>query len=408
MKERTWTNSMLTRRKWLAASTGTLMWSALGGSRALHALEPAGAPEDILIALPGKKPLIKRTFRPPNFETPLADLRRAFTANDAFFVRYHLAVIPEVDARTWRLRIGGPSAARALELSLDDLKRRFERVTLPAINQCSGNRRGLFTPRVPGVQWGNGAMGNATWSGVRLRDVLRKCAVQADALEVVLDGADSATLPQTPDFQKSLPIERALDENTLIAFEMNGQPLPHFNGAPARMIVPGWTATYWEKHLTEIRVQAQPFDGFWMKGAYRVPTGAFPGARFASQETPETTPITQILVNSLITAPSPDARLVHNKPAQLSGWAWDGGTGISSVDVSTDGGVNWRAAALQKDLGRFAWRGFRFALDTSRPGTLAIAVRATSRGGEQQPEKLTVNPAGYHDNKILSLALEVA
>jgi len=399
---------MLTRRKWLAASTGTLMWSALGGSRALHALEPAGAPEDILIALPGKKPLIKRTFRPPNFETPLADLRRAFTANDAFFVRYHLAVIPEVDARTWRLRIGGPSAARALELSLDDLKRRFERVTLPAINQCSGNRRGLFTPRVPGVQWGNGAMGNATWSGVRLRDVLRKCAVQADALEVVLDGADSATLPQTPDFQKSLPIERALDENTLIAFEMNGQPLPHFNGAPARMIVPGWTATYWVKHLTEIRVQAQPFDGFWMKGAYRVPTGAFPGARFASQETPETTPITQILVNSLITAPSPDARLVHNKPAQLSGWAWDGGTGISSVDVSTDGGVNWRAAALQKDLGRFAWRGFRFALDTSRPGTLAIAVRATSRGGEQQPEKLTVNPAGYHDNKILSLALEVA
>jgi DMSO/TMAO reductase YedYZ molybdopterin-dependent catalytic subunit len=408
MKERTWTNSMLTRRKWLAASTGTLMWSALGGSRALHALEPAGAPEDILIALPGKKPLIKRTFRPPNFETPLADLRRAFTANDAFFVRYHLAVIPEVDARTWRLRIGGPSAARALELSLDDLKRRFERVTLPAINQCSGNRRGLFTPRVPGVQWGNGAMGNATWSGVRLRDVLRKCAVQADALEVVLDGADSATLPQTPDFQKSLPIERALDENTLIAFEMNGQPLPHFNGAPARMIGPGWTATYWVKHLTEIRVQAQPFDGFWMKGAYRVPTGAFPGARFASQETPETTPITQILVNSLITAPSPDARLVHNKPAQLSGWAWDGGTGISSVDVSTDGGVNWRAAALQKDLGRFAWRGFRFALDTSRPGTLAIAVRATSRGGEQQPEKLTVNPAGYHDNKILSLALEVA
>jgi len=250
-------------------------------------------------------------------------------------------------------------------------------------------------------------MGHATWSGVRLRDVLRKCGLHADALEVVLDGADSARLPQTPDFQKSLPIDRALDENTLIAFEMNGRPLPHFNGAPARLVVPGWTATYWVKHLTDIRVQAQPFDGFWMKGAYRIPTGAFPGARFASQETPETTPITQILVNSLVTSPTPEARLTHNRPAELSGWAWDGGTGISAVDVSMDAGLKWRAAALDKDLGRFAWRGFRFPLDTSRSGPLALAVRATSRGGERQPEKLTVNPAGYHDNKILSLALEV-
>jgi DMSO/TMAO reductase YedYZ molybdopterin-dependent catalytic subunit len=399
---------MLTRRRWLAASTGTLMLSALGGARGEPASGQAGAPEDILIALPGKKPLIKRSFRPPNFETPLSDLRQPFTANDAFFVRYHLAVIPEIDVRAWRLRVGGPSTARSLELSLDDLKRSFERVALPAINQCSGNRRGLFTPRVPGVQWTNGAMGHATWSGVRLRDVLRKCDVQADALEVVLDGADSALLPQTPDFQKSLPIERALDENTLIAFEMNGRPLPHFNGAPARLIVPGWTATYWVKHLTDIRVQAQRFDGFWMKGAYRIPTGVFPGARFASQETPETTPITQILVNSLITTPSSDTRLARNRPAQLSGWAWDGGTGIAAVDLSTDGGLNWRSAALDKDLGRFAWRGFHFALDTSRPGPLAVAVRATSRGGEQQPEKLTPNPAGYHDNKILSLALEVA
>lgn len=280
---------MLTRRRWIAASTGSLMLSALGSARGLAAAAPDGAPAEVLVALPGKKPLIKRTFRPPNFETPLADLRQPFTANDAFFVRYHLAAIPEVDARTWRLKVGGPSAGKSLELSLDDLKQRFERVTLPAINQCSGNRRGLFVPRVPGVQWLNGAMGNAAWSGVRLRDVLRKCNVQPDALEVVLDGADSALLPQTPDFQKSLPLERALDENTLIAFEMNGRPLPHFNGAPARLIVPGWTATYWVKHLTDIRVQPRAFDGFWMKGAYRIPTGAFPGARFTSQETTETT-----------------------------------------------------------------------------------------------------------------------
>jgi DMSO/TMAO reductase YedYZ molybdopterin-dependent catalytic subunit len=383
------------------------MLGALPMVRGNDAVEPRGAADNILVALPGKKPLIKRTFRPPNFETPLVDLRRPFTANDAFYVRYHLAVIPEIDTRTWRLRVGGASVRRPLELSLDQLKRGFEHVSLAAVNQCSGNRRGLFIPRVPGVQWGDGAMGHAMWSGVRLRDVLSQCGLQPDALEVVLDGADGAVLPQTPDFQKSLPVDRALDENTLIAFEMNGRPLPHFNGAPARLIVPGWTATYWVKHLTDIRVQPQSFEGFWMKSAYRIPTGAFPGARFASQETPETTPITQIMVNSLVTTPAADARLPRDRPAELRGWAWDGGTGIATVEVSTDAGANWRPAALDKDLGRFAWRGFHLTLDTSRPGPLTLAVRATSRGGERQPETLTVNPAGYHNNKILSLALEV-
>ena len=155
-------------------------------------------------------------------------------------------------------------------------------------------------------------------------------------------------------------------------------------------------------------MQAQPFEGFWMKSAYRVPTGAFPGARFASQETPETTPITQILVNSLVTAPAPGTRLQRHRPAELSGWAWDGGTGIAAVDISTDGGASWRAAALGRDLGRFAWRGFRFPLDTSRAGARAVLVRATSRGGERQPDKLTLNPGGYHDNRMLSLAWEVA
>src|SRR6202050_1791076 len=189
---------------------------------------------------------------------------------------------------------------------------------------------------------------------------------------------------------------------------MKGQPLPHFNGAPARLVVPGWTATYWVKHLVEIHAQPYPFDGFWMKGAYRIPTGAFPGTRFKSQETAETTPITESLLNSLITGPYADARLARGKPAELTGWAWDGGTGISAVEVSTDGRMSWHAATLQEDLGRFAWRGFCFALGTSQAGALAVDVRATSRGGGQQPAKLTANPAGYHNNKIQSLALEVA
>ena len=168
-------------------------------------------------------------------------------------------------------------------------------------------------------------MGNALWTGVRLRDLLHKAGVAADALEVVFNGADSAVLPATPDFVKSLPVEQALDENTLIAFEMNGEPLPHWNGAPARLIVPGWTGTYWMKHLTDIRIEPKAFDGFWMKAAYRVPTGAFAGARFQSQETPETTPITEVLVNSLITSPLPGARLRRGERAELAGKAWDNG-----------------------------------------------------------------------------------
>ena len=393
---------MITRRELIQGSIGLAALPSAG------AAAEAAATREELIALPGKKPLIKRSFRPPNFETPLDDLRSAFTANDAFFVRYHVAVIPEVDARAWRLRVGGASAGRALELSLDDLRRDFEHVSITAINQCSGNRRGLFTPRVPGVQWANGAVGNATWKGVRLRDALNRAGVASNGLEVVFSGTDAAVLPKTPNFVKSLPVERALDENTLIAFEMNGQPLPHWHGAPARLVVPGWTATYWMKHLTNVRIEATAFDGFWMKTGYRVPAGAFPGARFVSQETAETAPITEILVNSFVTSHTSGTRIARGKPAQLEGWAWDGGTGIAAVEVSRDGGRSWQKSALGQDMGRFAWRGFRAALDTSRAGSLELLVRATSRGGAVQPAKLTPNPSGYHHNAMQTLVLEVA
>jgi sulfite dehydrogenase (cytochrome) subunit A len=395
---------MITRRTMVAGVAGSLLAGEALTSAARAAVAATGAPD--LVALSGKKPLIRRTFRPPNFETPLADLRSEFTANDAFFVRYHLASIPEVDARTWRLRVGGDSASRSQEWSLDDLRRSFEKVSIAAVNQCSGNRRGLFTPRVPGVQWTNGAIGNATWTGVRLRDVLQKAGVGPQALEVVLDGADTALLPGTPDFVKSLPIDRALDENTLIAFEMNGKPLPHWNGAPARLVVPGWTATYWVKHLADIRIVSAPFDGYWVKTAYRVPTNAFPGARFRSQERADTTPITEILVNSLVTSHESGAKLARGSHAALHGWAWDNGAGIAKVEVSQTG-QTWQEAELERDIGRFAWRGFSWKLDTSKTGSLPLAVRATSRSGAQQAEKLTPNPSGYHHNLIQRLELAV-
>ena len=394
---------MITRRQLVAGSVGSLLLAKGGACGAAASSETAA---DDLVALPNKKPLIRRTFRPPNFETPLVDLRQPFTSNEAFFVRYHVAQIPEIDPRTWRLHVGGRSAEGTLELSLDDLQRGFERVSIAAINQCSGNRRGLFSPRAPGVQWTNGAIGNATWTGVRLRDVLRRAGTRSNALEVVFDGADEGLL-STPDYVKSLPIDLARDENTLIAFEMNDRALPHWNGAPARLVVPGWTATYWIKHLTAIRVEPEAFDGFWMKSAYRIPTGAFPGARFTTQETAETTPITEILVNSLITSHESGAQVSRNQPLELTGWAWDGGSGIAAVEFSLDGGRSWRPAALDQDLGRFAWRGFRAPLDTTRATRLDVLVRARSRSGASQPERLTPNPSGYHHNVIQTLALEI-
>lgn len=395
---------MATRRELLLAATGGWL---IGRVRASDGAGTV-AQVEALAALPGKKPLIRRSFRPPNFETPLADLAAPLTDDGAFFVRYHLTVIPRIDPDGWRLQVSGASARRALTLSLAELRSGFEQVEVVAVNQCAGNRRGLFTPRVPGVQWGGGAMGNARWRGVRLREVLQRAGVAADALEVVFGGADAPVLPATPAFVKSLPVERALDESTLVAFEMNGRPLPHWNGAPARLVVPGWVGTYWMKHLTSIRIEPRAFDGFWMKTAYRVPTGAFPGARFTSQETAETTPVTELLVNSLIVSPVSGARLSRGAHAELAGKAWDGGAGIEGVEVSVDGGQSWRDATLQRDLGRFAWREFRFVLDTSRAVRLDVAVRARSRNGAKQPDRLTPNPSGYHDNIVQAVSLEIA
>jgi len=395
---------MATRRELLLAATGGCLIGRVWASDGAGTV----AQVEALAALPGKKPLIRRSFRPPNFETPLADLAAPLTDNGAFFVRYHLTVIPRIDPDSWRLQVSGASARRALTLSLAELRSGFEQVEVVAVNQCAGNRRGLFTPRVPGVQWGGGAMGNARWRGVRLREVLQRAGVAADALEVVFGGADAPVLPATPAFVKSLPVERALDESTLVAFEMNGRPLPHWNGAPARLVVPGWVGTYWMKHLASIRIEPRAFDGFWMKTAYRVPTGAFPGARFTSQETAETTPVTELLVNSLIVSPGSGARLSRGAHAELAGKAWDGGAGIEGVEVSVDGGQRWRDATLQRDLGRFAWREFRFVLDTSRVGRLDVAVRARSRNGAKQPDKLTPNPSGYHDNIVQAVSLEIA
>src|SRR5438034_118305 len=288
----------------------------------------------LLAALPGKKPLIKLSYRPPNYETPIEYFRTAITPNDAFFVRYHLSNIPQVDAKTWKVAVGGDGANDQAELTLDDLKR-MPTAEVVAVNQCSGNRRGLFQPHVAGVEWGYGAMGCARWKGVRLKDLLDKVGLKKEAIEIVFDGADSGVTDKTPDFIKSIPVWKAVEDTTLIAYEMNGEPLPHFNGFPARLIVPGWTGTYWMKHVTSIKAATKPESGFWMNAAYRIPLGKFPlVARFTSQDTTANTPITEMVVNSLITSPLDGTNVKVGARVTVGGIAWDAGYGITAVAIA--------------------------------------------------------------------------
>ena len=375
--------------------------------RAAFAALPAGAlAGEELGVLPGKRPLIKRSFRPPNYETPIGEYASLLTPNDRFFVRWHLASIPEIDPRDWRLSVAGDAAATPLELSLEDLKHGFERVEVVAVCQCAGNRRGLSDPHVAGVQWGSGAMGNARWAGVRLKDVLAKAGIAADAVEVAFDGADQGALEKTPDFIKSIPAWKALDENTLIAYEMNGEPLPHLNGAPARIVVPGWTATYWMKKVVSIRALRKPLEGFWMQKAYRIPKGKFPVVdRFTTQENADTTPITEMVVNSLITSPLEGQHIRAGTPTTVAGIAWDGGFGIRSVDVSLDGGRSWQAAELGSDAGRFSFRPWSYSFTPARGGHV-LSARASNGVGATQVDKLIFNGPGYHNNVIQRLALE--
>jgi hypothetical protein len=252
-------------------------------------------------------------------------------------------------------------------------------------------------------------MGNARWRGVRLRDILNKIGVKKEAVEVVYDGADSGVIDKTPDFIKSLPVWKAMDENTLIAFEMNGAPLPHWNGFPARIVVPGWTGTYWVKHLTTIDVFSKPYDGFWMTTAYRIPVGKFPVVdRFISQETPANTPITEMVVNSLITNIEEGQKFRLGQTLEVKGIAWDGGYGIQLVEVSTDEGTTWRPAELGQDLGRFAWRQWSYRFKPDAKGKHAIMAKATNRIGNTQTFEPILNPAGYHHNVVQKIGIVVA
>lgn len=384
-----------------------LMSAAIGSAIGSLVASASAVAREAVAALPGKAALHRLTHRPPNYETPIQYFREILTPNEAFFVRYHHAVIPSVSAEDYRLDVGGSAVERPLVLSLDELRRNFPVVEVVAVCQCSGNRRGLFEPPVAGLQWGHGAMGNARWRGVRLADVLARAGLKTSALEIAFDAADAAPLEGTPDFIKSLPVSKALHPDTLLAFEMNGEPLPELNGFPLRLVVPGWTATYWIKHLNKITALESSEKNFWMSTAYRMPRSTFPlVSRFPSQESGERAPVTEIAVNSLITSMESDGSLIAGR-SELSGIAWDSGLGIDRVEVSFDSGATWRRCKLGEDLGPYSFRSWRADWPVLAPGRYEVWARAANRAGQVQVEKPIPNPSGYQHNAFHRVPVRV-
>ena len=367
----------------------------------------AGAiiPTEQLVRFPEKTDLILRTDRPPQLETPLSYFQQDFTPNDAFYVRWHLEGIPtSVDLATFRLQVGG-HVEKPLSLSVSDLRSQFETVSLVAVNQCSGNSRSFFEPRVAGGQWKNGAMGNARWTGVRLRDILDRAGVKAGAVDVAFSGLDRPAISATPGFVKSLALDHARDGEVMVAYAMNGADMPMLNGFPLRLVVPGWYATYWVKSLSEIRVLPESFHGFWMDKAYRIPTA--PDANESAQQlATETTPINRLSLRSLFVRPEPGERLKSNIPYEIQGLAFDSGSGIRQVEVSTDNGSVWHAAQLDPELGKYSWRRWRFRWSPPAAGRYQLKVRAFNRAGQQQTTALW-NRSGYMRNVIEQTEVEV-
>ncbi len=383
-----------------------------GRAAALHAADALTMPfangQRSLVTFPQKRPLILLTTRPPQLETPFSVFNEGIiTPNDAFFVRYHLSQIPTtIDREKFTLDVQG-NVNSPLKLSLAQLKGDFEAVEIVAVNQCSGNSRGFSSPRVAGGQMGNGAMGNARWKGVRLKDILNKAGLAASARQVTFDGLDSAVVEKIPDFVKALEVDQALDEDTLLAYAMNGEELPMLNGYPLRLVVPGYFGTYWVKHLHQIKVVDETFNGYWMDPAYRVPDNTCACIEPGSTAK-KTRPITRFNVRSFITSLADGDKVTSGRQSTIRGIAFDGGYGIREVLFSEDGGKSWREADLGKDLGKYSFREWTMPFTPARPGPYELKVKATNRIGQSQPLEPLWNAPGYMRNVVETVRVNAA
>jgi DMSO/TMAO reductase YedYZ molybdopterin-dependent catalytic subunit len=354
---------------------------------------------------PQKAPLILLTDRPVQLETPRSYFRSAFTANEAFYVRWHLEGIPNaVDLKDWRLQVEG-NVSKPLALSLSELMQKFKPVSIAAANQCSGNSRSRFQPRLPGGQWGNGAMGNAMWTGVRLRELLESAGVKSGSVQAQFQGLETGQGPAnlgSGRFLKSLDLANPILDECVVAYLMNGEPLPLLNGFPVRLIVPGYFATYWTKCLTWIRILSVPDDNFWMKTGYRVPDT--PRGNTTPEEvkagTVKTVPIGRMPVRSFFVSPDGASKIPAGMNIRLGGIAFSGFGRVTRVEISEDEGKNWLNTNLGADHGLYSFRTWETSWTGKTPGRYRLAVRATDEKGNVQQDEPVWNPGGYLWNRI--------
>ena len=348
-----------------------------------------------------KSRLLTRSVRPEDLETPVSLLNSWITPNELFYVRSHMYT-PSTALPGWSLTIHG-EVERPLTLRMDDLAQ-MPTVSMVVTLECAGNGRAFFDPPVAGVQWEKGAVGNARWTGVRLADVLKRVGVKTTARYLWLDGADRPP-GSMPDFVRQLPLDKAMHPDTLLAYAMNGVPLPIQHGFPLRAIVPGWEGAYSVKWLTDIQVSDREHDGFFVQTGYRYPVKRVaPGA---TVDPKELAPLTGLIVKSIISAPVEGA-IVAPGTVSISGFAWTGEARITRVDVSVDSGATWQPAALGKDLARYAWRQFEYRWKVTEPGSYLILARAADDRGRVQPIAAQWNPSGYLWNAIDRVRVSVA
>ncbi|HIQ47801.1 MAG TPA: twin-arginine translocation signal domain-containing protein [Sulfurovum sp.] len=361
-----------------------------------------------MVTFPEKRPLIMYSDRPPLLETPREVFTSVLTPNDQFFVRWHMPDIPTyIDPDTFTISVNG-LVEKELKISLNDLKTKFEQVEVTAVLQCGGNSRSAFKPIAGGIQWGSGAMGCATWKGVRLRDILDHAGLKKDAKWIGFNGSEKAAYYETPEFIRELELTE-LDDNVILAYEMSGEDLPYLNGYPLRLVLPGYYSDSWVKMLSNITVTNKYKKLFFMDVAYRVPDNETE-SETPEKKFPKTKPIKKMNVKSIIGYPENGDKLSLKSHTVVRGVAFDDGHGIKEVLVSTDAGKTWEKALLDDGkLGRYAYRAFRFSFKPNTLGKVTIMAKAINKIGEEQPlsKDILWNHGGYKYNGIDEVTVEV-
>ncbi|WP_421865749.1 sulfite oxidase [Motiliproteus sp.] len=385
------------------------MITMVGGAIPFHRNMPSGlipaafADEAVLV---GKDGLTLLNDRPVNAETPPALLDDPITPTNRHFIRNNGIPPTEVNPETWELTIDG-LVETPLTLSIADLKKQFEVVTRALTIECGGNGRAFFDPPAKGNQWTYGAVACSEWTGVRLKDVLEKAGVQKSVVYTAHYGADahlSGKQGKLP-ISRGLPIDKAMTDNILIAFEMNGEPLHPHNGAPLRLVVPGWPGSCSQKWLKRIQLRDVVHDGPKMTGtAYRIPNR--PVAPGTKVDKKDFVIIERMPVKSLITYPANNA--ASDLETEVRGHAWSGDRTVKQLEISIDFGATWQTAELDSPVNDGAWQNWRAKVKFPQPGYFEVWARATDSGGVMQPFAINWNPKGYLNNTMHRVGLNVS